>query len=206
MEYRDSHEPDLENSAISPPLNHSLTKMELRPTETLLPDSGARRWFVDLVDAHGAAVLAVLHRLCRHAHDAEDVFQETAVRVWRFRESQQPVNVRAWLMTVAYRAFLDHRTRQERQSPRLPKCFVTSEDDVTDTRVHPPPIVAEQNETIERMNAAVSLLPDAVRDVVALHYSGGLSLSETALAMGLSPGTVKSRLSTALKQLRSHLE
>ena len=33
---------------------------------------------MDLLDAHGAAVLAMLRRLCRRRHDADDVFQETA--------------------------------------------------------------------------------------------------------------------------------
>ncbi len=42
-----------------------------------------RQPFTDLLDAHGAAVLAMLRRLCGNRHDADDVFQETAARVWR---------------------------------------------------------------------------------------------------------------------------
>ena len=49
-------------------------------------------------------------------------------------------------------------------------------------------------------------LSDPIREVVILHYAGGLSLSETAAAMGISKGTAKSRLSSALVKLRSVLQ
>jgi RNA polymerase sigma-70 factor (ECF subfamily) len=57
-----------------------------------------------------------------------------------------------------------------------------------------------------RLAAAVKTLPAGVRDVVTLHYTGGLTLRETAEAMGLSLGTVKSRLNSGLESLRSLLQ
>ena len=42
-----------------------------------------REIFLGLVDEHGAAVLALLRRLCGRGHDAEDLFQDVAIRVWR---------------------------------------------------------------------------------------------------------------------------
>jgi RNA polymerase sigma-70 factor (ECF subfamily) len=65
---------------------------------------------------------------------------------------------------------------------------------------------AEVAEDACRVNSAVAQLPIAVREVVLLHYSGGLTLRETARTMGINPGTVKSRLNTALKELRRRLE
>ena len=49
------------------------------------------------------------------------------------------------------------------------------------------------------------VLSENLRQVVVLHYTGGLTLLETAEALGISPGTVKSRLSAALTKLRSIL-
>src|SRR5438094_149546 len=49
----------------------------------LVGDPWHDRQFLALLDDHGAIVLALLRRLCRNQHDAEDAFQETAVRVWR---------------------------------------------------------------------------------------------------------------------------
>ncbi len=56
----------------------------------------------------------------------------------------------------------------------------------------------------------MSELPDDIRQVVILHYTAGLTLRETAAAMDISLGTVKSRLNAALNsclnKLRSLLE
>jgi hypothetical protein len=42
-----------------------------------------RETFLALVDRHGAVALGMLRRLCGNGHDAEDVFQDVAVRVWK---------------------------------------------------------------------------------------------------------------------------
>ena len=74
---------------------------------------GDRETFLALVDEHGAVALGMLRRLCGNAHDADDVFQDVAVRVWRNLHARpRPRNARAWLLTIAYRAFLDHRARR----------------------------------------------------------------------------------------------
>ena len=151
-----------------------------------------------LVDEHGAALMALIRRLCGNPHDADDVFQETAVRVWK-RLSAEPRlhNPRGWLLTVGYRAFLDSRGRQPRFEPL---------DDPGDQRQNSPADLAAGAEAGDRVNLAIANLPAAIREVVVLHYSGGLTLKETATAMSLSEGTVKSRLHAALQKLRSVLE
>jgi RNA polymerase sigma-70 factor, ECF subfamily len=157
-----------------------------------------RHRFVALLDAHGGALLAMLRRLCRNPADADDVYQDTAVRVWRhFANRPRLRSPRAWLMTIAYRAFVDHHERRKRFEPLI---------EPADTRGGAPESQAEQSEWSQRLAAAVETLPPPVRQVVALHYTGGLSLRQTATAMGLSLGTVKSRLNTALQTLRSDLQ
>ena len=164
----------------------------------LVNESADSREFAALVDAYGASVLAMLRRLCGNCHDAEDVFQDTAVRVWRHSAGRPKLsNPRAWLMTVAYRAFLDHRKRRPRHEEL---------DEKSDDRSVPPDACVEHAEDVERLNAAVAKLPEPIREVVVLHYSGGLSLRRTAEAMEISEGTVKSRLNAALKQLRSLMQ
>ncbi len=71
-----------------------------------------RREMAELLDGHGQAMWALARKLCRHQQDAEDVFQETASRVWKHLASRpQIVNPRAWLMTITYRTFLDQRKK-----------------------------------------------------------------------------------------------
>jgi RNA polymerase sigma-70 factor, ECF subfamily len=166
--------------------------------DRVVPESPNRRQFVSLVEIHGAALMAMLRRLCRHEHDAEDAFQEAATRIWKGLATSRPVgNPRGWIMTIGYRAFVDLRRKSNRceDLPELP-----------DLRVNSPPQHAIANEEARRVRSALADLPPQVREIVVLHYTGGLSLQETADAMMLPLGTVKSRLNSALSQLRRSFE
>ncbi len=163
-----------------------------------VPSGAWQREFLQLLDAHGATLMAMLRRLCGNPHDAEDVFQETAVRVWRSLAGWPRLrNPRAWVMTIGYRAFLDMRGRRERHEAL---------HDPPDARYGSPEDAAERSEQSDRVQAAIADLPDAAREVVVLHYLGGLTLRQTAAAMEVSQGTVKGRLHAALVKLRRVLE
>ena len=102
-------------------------------------------------------------------------------------------------MTIAYRAFLDLRSRRASSRSELP-------EDPPDRRQPTVEDTLERAENAERIKFALSNLSDGARDVVLLHYAGGLSLSQTAAALQLSEGTVKSRLNSALIGLRRLLK
>lgn len=163
-----------------------------------MPQRFGQNDFAALLDEYGSTVLSLLRRLTGNRHDAEDLFQETAVRVWR-RLNDRPSlhNRRAWLMTIAYHVFLDHRARR----PQL-----NTDANEVQGQERSPAVRAEVAEEACRVNAAVAALPITVREVVLLHYNGGLTLRETARVLGIKPGTVKSRLNMALKELRGRLE
>ena len=74
-----------------------------------------------------------------------------------------------------------------------------------DSRQPAPDENAETTESARRVSAMVAELPEALRDVVVLHYTGGLTLRQTAAATGLPIGTVKSRLYQALEHLRKRM-
>ena len=162
-----------------------------------------RETFLALLDRHGAGALGLLRRLCANGHDAEDVFQDVAVRVWKhLGERPRLRDDRAWLMTIAYRAYLDHLSR------RPPAHVPLFDDDETLAREGAdgePVAVAERAERVLLLNRAVSGLSPRLREVVVLHYTGGLSLRQVAAATGVSIGTVKSRLNAGLEQLRRRL-
>ena len=65
-------------------------------------------------------------------------------------------------------------------------------------------LVAREDQ--ERLLAAVERLPEHHRDAIACRYFLELSEEETAAALGVRRGTVKSRLARALAHLREHLE
>jgi RNA polymerase sigma-70 factor (ECF subfamily) len=159
-----------------------------------------REAFLSLLDRHGAVALAMLRTLCRNGHDAEDVFQDVAVRVWRHLGDRPRLrDDRAWLLTIAYRAYLDHRARQ----PPAHGALFDDDDALACTAADRDPVaVAEQAERVRLLTAAVARLSPPLREVVVLHYTGGLSLREVAAATGASLGTVKSRLNAGLERLR----
>jgi RNA polymerase sigma-70 factor (ECF subfamily) len=164
-------------------------------------DSRHDRQFLALLDDHGPIVLAVLRRLCRNHHDAEDAFQETAVRVWRSLAHQPKLrNPRAWLLTIAYRAYLDQVSR--RHDTEKGHDFVQS----ADVRLLDPQSQVEHKEEQDRVHQAIASLREPLREVLLLHYTSHLSLKETAAAMGIAVGTAKSRLNAALGKLRGLLQ
>ena len=161
-----------------------------------------REIFLGLVDEHGAAVLALLRRLCGRGQDAEDLFQDVAVRVWRNLGSRPTLrNPRGWLMTIAYRVYLDHQA----ETPRFGSLAVNEALPARGGRDQDPAVLTERREQCAIVQEAVAELSSATRSVVALHYAGGLSLKEIAKALGISVGTVKSRLNSGLEQLRRRL-
>jgi RNA polymerase sigma-70 factor, ECF subfamily len=157
-----------------------------------------QREFLELLDSHGAVLMAMLRRLCGNRHDADDVFQDTALRVWRNLPNRPALrNAKAWVMTIGYRAFLDAHDRKRTYNNVL---------DPIDGKSNSPRQAAERAEEADRVRAAINALPDAIREVVALHYGAGLSIRETAHAMRLPEGTIKSRLHSAIHTLRSRLK
>lgn len=66
-------------------------------------------------------------------------------------------------------------------------------------------MLTERRERCGIVEDAVAELSPATRSVVTLHYTGGLSLREIAKTLGISVGTVKSRLNSGLEQLRRRL-
>ncbi len=158
--------------------------------------------FMNLVDDHGATVLATLRRLCGNPHDADDLFQDVALRVWRNLESRPILrNPRAWLLTIAYRAYIDHQNAR-------PCHAALRKNDEALARGGPerdPVAIAERAERAQRVNLAVTELSPSLRAVIVLHYTAGLSIREVASTMGVSVGTIKSRLSAGLEKLRGQL-
>jgi RNA polymerase sigma-70 factor (ECF subfamily) len=121
--------------------------------------------------------------------------------VWRSLANQPALrNPRAWLLTIAYRAYLDQAARRL-DTAKDQDCAQTP-----DERSLPPEIQVEQQEEQARVRQAIASLPEPLREVLLLHYTGQLSLKETATALGIAVGTVKSRLNSALAKLREFLQ
>ncbi len=141
--------------------------------------------FAALVRRHGPMVLGVCRRLLRHAQDAEDCFQATFLVLARKASSVRREAVGSWLYAVAHRTSLDARSvnarrrAQEKQVEGMP---------------HPaiPPV--EPQDWRPKLDHELSLLPEKYRAVIVACDLEGRSRKEAARHLGLSEGTVSSRL------------
>lgn len=126
-----------------------------REIEALSDD---RDVFKTLFERHGAALAAFLRGLGRDGHEAEDVFQDVAARAWKaLRMNVKPKHERSWLLTIAYRAFLDHRAKNPE-----PREFREEEHYRSSTRLDrgDPVALAELAETKRLIDAAVAELSE----------------------------------------------
>jgi RNA polymerase sigma-70 factor (ECF subfamily) len=125
---------------------------------------------------------------------AQDVVQETMLRAWRNPAvlEQTSGSARGWLFTVAKRIVIDEwrtaRSRRERVTEHLPERPVGDETDATVDR--------------QLVMAALRTLSPEHRAVLHECYFRGSSVAEAAAALGVPPGTVKSRTHYALRALR----
>jgi RNA polymerase sigma-70 factor (ECF subfamily) len=152
-----------------------------------------------LHDEHGGALWAYVVGLTNgdRGH-AQDVVQETMLRAWRNPNvlAQTSGSARGWLFTVAKRIVIDDwrtaRSRHERVTEHLPERPVS---DTTD-------------QTVDRhlVAAALRMLSAEHRAVLVECYFRGATVAEASAALGVPPGTVKSRTHYALRALKLALE
>jgi RNA polymerase sigma-70 factor (ECF subfamily) len=139
----------------------------------------------------------------RNHEKAQDVLQETFLTVHRklptFRFESA---FSTWLYRVAYNTALMH-LRTERAKPAE-----SGLDDVPDAPddARPADEILHRREALERVQAALDLLPDANRTVILLRDVEGLSTEETAEVTETTPAAVKTRLHRARVALRTALQ
>jgi RNA polymerase sigma factor (sigma-70 family) len=129
---------------------------------------------------------------------AEDVLQETSVRVYTRARTYRPGSrPRAWVAAIARNLALDAMRARGRELP---------DEEVAKARV--PPVAAGDDQAVAGLEVATALLalPPTERQIVALHGVVGLTHAEIARALGLPAGTVRWRYRVALRRLQTILE
>jgi RNA polymerase sigma-70 factor, ECF subfamily len=156
----------------------------------LRAQSGDREAFDVLLREIGPALLRYATRVTNDRAMAEDVVQETFVAIIRKVEWLQDASLfKPWAYRIASReAFRILRKHRRYTDP--------PDDDVALIEEHPDPWQRE------RLLASLEKLSPASRAVVTLHYLEEMPLADVAAVLELPLGTVKSRLSYGLVQLR----
>ena len=158
-----------------------------------------------LLARHQPALFGFLIRMAGDRALAEDLFQETWVRVVReARRYRAEQKFSRWLFTIANRLAIDELRRRKRWS----MVSVDDEETMVELPARGPSAAddVERRQTLGRIEAAMKTMQPSLRQVFLLREHGGVGFKEIAAMTGAPLGTVLWRMSAALKHLRKELE
>ena len=149
-----------------------------------------------------AKIFGYLRRLCGNAEDAEDLTQETFVKVWLSLGSfRGRCAFSTWVHKIAYHVYLDHRRRKTGAVQQSDAWWQGRMDK------SPGPFKsAEEKQLAEKLYAASEQLDEEKKQVIYLHFYQGLSLRDTAYVLNQPPSTIKYRFRKVMEQLRSEMD
>ncbi len=166
--------------------------VELPDAEAVkLAARGDANAFIVLVHRYRAPLIAYVHGKMRARDEAEDIAQDAFCKAWEhLPKLRNPAAFGGWLFQIANNAVIT--------AARKPRVGLL-EAEAADR-----PVEDSQDCSVE-VHAAVGELSQEHQIVVSLRHFSGMSTEQVAAALGIPPGTVRSRLSRAYAELRGRL-
>lgn len=162
---------------------------------------GSPAAFDTVYDRYRPRVFAFLARLTGDRTRAEDLMQETFVKLaLKSRELDLDTRLRPWLFTVARNLFIDSRRRALLDFDRLRDLALWPT-----THYESPLHLAEASETQRRLEHALANLPTKYREAVLLIAVEGFEPTEAASILELKPEALRKRLSRGRAMLKDAL-
>jgi RNA polymerase sigma-70 factor (ECF subfamily) len=176
--------------------------------------TGDAQAFETLIDRYSGDIFALLFRLTENAEDAHDLTQETFLHVIKSIKSfRGDSELKTWLFRIAIN---ESRNRFRWWKRRKRDLTISLDANVGDSETPLVDTLAErsispEDATLKRereyaLKAALLNIPDVYREAIILCDIEGLSYEETAAALEVGIGTVKSRLSRGREELRRKLK
>jgi RNA polymerase sigma factor (sigma-70 family) len=168
--------------------------------------------FPALVVDHSNRLYTIALRLLGDSRDAEEVAQDALVRAYRAIAGYPPertreLRLRPWLASIAINLAHNRRRRHDdRRPPEQLEPMLDAGFEPSDHRALAGPAATARRESIEELAALLLELPAAVRAAVILRHVDGLSVAETAEALGRPEGTIKAQVARGLERMRLRLE
>ena len=155
----------------------------------------------EVVREHADRVYRLAFRLSGNQHDAEDLTQETFIRVFRSLASYKPGTFEGWLHRITTNLFLDMvRRRAKIRMEALEPVYERIPTDTPD----PQQVYADANLGQELQEALDALAPE-FRAAIVLCDIEGLSYEEVGATLGVKMGTVRSRIHRGRQGIRDFL-
>lgn len=159
---------------------------------------GDQEAFACLLSRHVDSIHRYADRIVGNTADAEDLTQDTFVRVWQKAHTFAPgkAKVTTWIHTIAHNLCIDMLRKHRVQ--------FDSDTDMADAN-GAPDRQAQQTELAKYLNRAIAGLPQAQRSALVLCHVQGLTNKQAAEVMGIGIRALESLLARARRTMRSNL-
>jgi RNA polymerase sigma-70 factor (ECF subfamily) len=138
-------------------------------------------------------------RITLNRAEAEDVVQETMIRVWNARATWHEINsIEAYCTTITRNLAIDRSERKDAQTSSLTDETIQIADPLNPHRQ------LEQQEQLDTIHRLIDSLPEKQRTVMQLRDIEGMSYREIAVLMDISEEQVKVNLFRARKKVKEH--
>ena len=197
-----THQAEFTDPTINAGSDDTVPFATLSGTAAFDAGQGDMPTWAELVEEHADSVYRLAYRLSGNQYDAEDLTQETFMRVFRSLKNYQPGTFEGWLHRITTNLFLDMvRHRSKIRMEALPEDY---------ERVPGTDMTPEQAYTVANLDPALQSALDGMapdfRVAVVLCDVVGMSYDEIAETLGVKMGTVRSRIHRGRSQLRAALE
>jgi RNA polymerase sigma-70 factor, ECF subfamily len=156
--------------------------------------------FEVIVREYDDRLRAFTYSLVRDHNAMDDVLQDVYLKAYRALPSfRRESRLSTWLLRIAYTTAMSHLRAVPREES------ADARDEAADERVTLDDVV-ERIETADQLSRALATLPAELRACILLVHREGLSYQDAASVLGVAPGTVGWRLSTARRRLLEALE
>lgn len=165
-----------------------------RETELMLRVRGGDRGaFEEIFGLFQRPLANFLYRLCWNRARAEDLVQETFLRLWKAAPGYEPTaKVSTFIFRIAHNLFINDAARRREQA--LEGADREAGGDPSDD--------LHRREMRAAVKKAVEMLPSGEQEVLVLSEYNGFKYSQIADILGIPVGTVKSRMFSAVQRLK----
>ena len=154
--------------------------------------------FHELLTRYEKRVFALAWRLCFNKTEAEDLTQETFLKVWKNAGSWQPeAKLETWIYRVLYNLFIDSRRRIKGQPEELTDDLRSDEDTPEQTLI--------KKRTAQEVAQALNDLPDRQKEALILCYYQDMKAKEAAEILSVSQSALEALLFRARQTLKDKL-
>jgi RNA polymerase sigma factor (sigma-70 family) len=160
-------------------------------------DNENNRWFDQEVHPLNDQLKAYLHNSFPDVKDADDVLQESYLRIWKIRAKQPIRSVKAYLYTLVRNLAIDSIRRKNRLKT---DAITHNSHQIIDEEIPYPADILNKDEKISLLVEAFASLPKRCGQILFLHKIKGLSQHEVASKLGLTEKTVANQIGIGIKR------